>query len=73
MGRFGLVCVLVGLLWSACMAQNEPLFKETLDVNIPHVSTDRSLTKLPSGTLAVSVRDHQGHWSRIERQIHVGQ
>ena len=43
MGRIGVVCVLVGVMWSACMAQDEPLFKETLEVIIPHVSTDKSV------------------------------
>ena len=43
MKRLSLVCVLVGLLSSVCGAQDEPLFKETLDVNIPHVSTDPSV------------------------------
>ena len=40
MNRVPLVCVLVSLLSSVGAAQDEPLFPETLDVNIPHVSTD---------------------------------
>ena len=43
MNRACCVCVLVGLLSSVGVAQDEPLFKETLDVNIPHVSTDPSV------------------------------
>jgi hypothetical protein len=43
MNRACCVCVLVSLLSSASVAQDEPLFKETLDVNVPHVSTDPSV------------------------------
>jgi hypothetical protein len=43
MNRVSLVCVLVSLLSSVGVSQEEPLFKETLDVNIPHVSTDPSV------------------------------
>ncbi|MBC7820813.1 MAG: hypothetical protein IAG10_28340 [Planctomycetaceae bacterium] len=43
MNRLSLLCVLVGLMICVCEAQDEPLFKETLDVNIPHVSTDPSV------------------------------
>lgn len=43
MTRACLVWVLVSLLNSVTVAQQEPLFTETLDVNIPHVSTDPSV------------------------------
>jgi hypothetical protein len=43
MNRVVSVCLLVSLLSSVGVAQNEPLFNETLDVNIPHVSTDPSV------------------------------
>ncbi len=43
MNRVPLVCVLVSLLSSVGVAQDEPLFRETLDVNIPHVSSDPSV------------------------------
>lgn len=43
MNRLCLVCVLVSLLNSMAVAQDELLFKESLDVNVPHVSTDPSL------------------------------
>ena len=43
MSRLSLMCVLVGLMCFAIQAEDEPLFKETLDVNIPHVSTDPSV------------------------------
>ena len=41
--RLTLVCVLVGFTLSVCRAQDEPLFKETLNVTVPNVSTDPSL------------------------------
>lgn len=43
MRSFCLVCVLIGSTWSACRAEDEPLFRETLDVSVPHVSTDSSI------------------------------
>lgn len=43
MSRLSLMSVLLGLMCLAVQAESEPLFNETLDVNIPHVSTDPSV------------------------------
>ncbi|MFM9962167.1 MAG: hypothetical protein ACKV2Q_13180 [Planctomycetaceae bacterium] len=43
MSRLSLLCVCVALMCSEGKAEDEPLFKETLDVIIPRVSTDSSV------------------------------
>ena len=42
-GRVVLALIVLASICAMARAQKEPLFKEVIDVRVPHISTDKSL------------------------------